>query len=425
MKRVVVTGMGVASAVGLDVEAFWQRVLAGQSAVAPIRSFDVADFPTQIGAEIEMSAVEAFLTPKVSARLSRISKFACYAARQAIADAVGAGHGLNPDAGVFIGCSQGGYVESEPFFNKHFAKKAVSPFAILKPMNSAPATNVSIQCNLRGPVITIDTACSSANHAIGLATMMIQSGHLTQAVVGGVDTAFSPAVFHNWCALYAMTRQNGVPEQACKPFSKDRDGTVLGEGAGMVVLESAAHALARGAPIYGEIAGYGQSGDAFHLTQTNADGLAAAMTHALRQANVAPEQVDYINAHATGTLANDAAETAAIKQVFGEQAYAIPISGVKPILGHTLAASASLELIICLLALRDGVIPPTINYSEADPDCDLDYVTEGARAKPLHTCLSNSFGFGGSNAVLVINQYAHEPEDRHGSGNGKSPADCL
>lgn len=414
MNRVVVTGIGVASAVGLCVETFWQRVLAGQSAVAPIRSFDVADFPTQIGAEIEIEAIEAFLTAKISARLSRISKFACYAARQAIHDAVGGDRQLNRDAGVFIGCSQGGYVESEPFFNKHFEKRAVSPFAILKPMNSAPATNVSIQCNLHGPVLTIDTACSSANHAIGLATMMIQSGNLTQAVVGGVDTAFSPAVFHNWCALYAMTRQNCLPAQACKPFSKNRDGTVLGEGAAMVVLESEAHALARGAHIYGEIAGYGQSGDAFHLTQTHADGLTAAITHALCQAKVEPHQVDYINAHATGTLANDAAETAAIKAVFGENAYNIPVSGVKPILGHTLAASAGLELIVCLLALRDGMMPPTINYGEADPDCDLDYITEGARAKALHTCLSNSFGFGGSNAVLVIKKYAHALEGCHG-----------
>ncbi len=406
MNKVVVTGLGVASAAGLLVEPFWARVVRGQSAVMPIRGLDVADFPTQIGAEIDLDAIEAALTPKVSARLSRISKLACYAAKQAIDDAVGVGNGLNPGAGVFVGCSQGGYVESEPYFNKYFDRKAISPFTILKPMNSAPATNISIQCNLHGPVITIDTACSSANHALGLAAMMIQTGVITQAVVGGVDTPFSPAVFHNWCALFAMSRQNATPQSACKPFSKNRDGTVLGEGAGMVVLESEQSALNRHAHIYGEITGYGQSGDAHHLTQTNADGLSAAISHALRQAQVAPEQVDYINAHATATIANDAAETAAIKQVFGEQAYNIPISGIKPVLGHTLAASAGFELIACLLAMRDGVVPPTINYGEADPDCDLDYVTTGQRPAKLRTCLSNSFGFGGSNAVLVIKQYA-------------------
>ena len=406
MNKVVVTGLGVASAAGLLVEPFWARVVGGQSAVAPIRGFDVTDFPTQIGAEIDFAAIEAALTPKVSARLSRISKLACYAARQAIDDAVGVGNQLNAGAGVFVGCSQGGYVESEPYFNKYFDRKTISPFTILKPMNSAPATNISIQCNLHGPVITIDTACSSANHAIGLATLMIQTGVITQAVVGGVDTPFSPAVFHNWCALFAMSRQNATPQSACKPFSKNRDGTALGEGAGMVVLEAEQSALNRHAHIYGEIAGYGQSGDAYHLTQTNADGLSAAISHALRQAQVAPEAVDYINAHATATIANDAAETAAIKQVFGEHAYNIPISGIKPVLGHTLAASAGFELIACLLAMRDSVVPPTINYAEADPDCDLDYVTAGQRPAKLRTCLSNSFGFGGSNAVLVIKQYA-------------------
>jgi len=405
MHKVVVTGIGLATAAGLQVKPFWERIVAGQSAVASIRTMDVTDFPTQIGAEIDLATIETVLTPKTSSRLSRISKFACYAARQAIADAVGPGAGLQQNTGVFIGCSQGGYVESEPFFNKHFEKKAVSPYAILKPMNSAPATNVSIQCNLHGPVITIDTACSSANHAIGLASMMIASGNLGQAVVGGVDTVFSPAIFHNWCALYAMTRRNDHPHKACKPFSKNRDGTVLGEGAGMVVLESEESALARGAHIYGEIAGYGQSGDAFHLTQSTADGLSAAISHALQQAKVCPEKVDYISAHATGTLLNDATETLAIKQVFGEHAYQIPISGVKPVLGHTLAASAALELIVCLLALRDGVVPPTINYEEADPACDLDYVTEGARHHQPKVCLSNSFGFGGSNAVLVIKKY--------------------
>lgn len=405
MNRVVVTGVGVASAVGLQVDEFWAKLCQGQSAVAPLRSFDVSEMPTQIGAEVDLPAVQAAFSPKVSSRLSRIAKLACYAAQQAIVDAVGAGNALSAGAGVFVGASQGGYVESEPFFNSYRDRKAVSPFAILKPMNSAPATNISIQCNLHGPVITIDTACSSANHAIGLAAMMIQSGALSQAVVGGVDTPFSPAVFHNWCALFAMSRQNGDPARACKPFSKNRDGTVLGEGAGMVVLESEASALARGAHIYGEIAGYGQSGDAFHLTQTNADGLATAINHALHQAGIEPQQVDYINAHATATVANDAAESAAIRAVFGPDADQIPVSGIKPVLGHTLAASAAFELIACLLALRDGVIPPTINYEEADPACDLDYVTAGPRPKQLHTCLSNSFGFGGSNAVLVIKQY--------------------
>jgi 3-oxoacyl-(acyl-carrier-protein) synthase len=405
MNRVVVTGIGVASAAALCVEEFWAKLLRGQSAVAPLQSFDATEMPTKIGAEIDLPAVEAHFPPKVSARLSRIAKMACYAAEQAIADAVGAGNALSAGAGVVIGASQGGFVESESVFNGYFARKAVSPFGILRPMNSAPATNISIRNNLRGPVLTIDTACSSANHAIGLAAMMIRCGNLTQAVVGGVDTPFSPAVFHNWCALFAMSRQNCQPQRACKPFSRNRDGTVLGEGAGMVVLESEASALARGAHIYGEIAGYGQSGDAFHLTQSTVDGMAAAIRHALQQAQIDPSQVDYISAHATATVANDAAESAAIRAVFGPAAGQIPVSGIKPVLGHTLAASAGFELIACLLAMRDDRLPPTINYEEADPACDLDYVTDGARTKEVAICLSNSFGFGGSNAVLVVKRY--------------------
>lgn len=405
MNRVVVTGIGVASAIGLCPEDFWLRLLNGESAVAPLSSIDASEMPTQIGAEVDWPALNAHFPPKAGARLSSISKMGCYAAQQAIADAVGAGNSLHEGAGVIVGVSQGGFVESEIHFKNYFERKAVSPFAILKPMNSAPATNISIQCNLRGPVLTVDTACSSANHAIGLAAMMIQCGTLKQAVAGGVDRPFSQATFHNWCSLFAMSRQNCHPQQACKPFSKNRDGTVLGEGAGMVVLEAEASARARGAHIYGEIVGYGQSGDAYHLTQSTPDGLAAAMRHALRQACIEPQQVDYINAHATGTVANDVAESAAIRIVFGSAADQIPVSGIKPVLGHTLAASAALELIACLLALRDGMIPPTINYAGADPDCDLDYVTEGARARVLDFCISNSFGFGGSNAVLVLRRY--------------------
>lgn len=404
MKRIVVTGLGIASALGCSPDAFWNELIAGKSGVRPITSLDVSSASTRIGAEITALRLDEQFPAKMVRRLSRITLFAIYAAQQAVQNASLAPEDL-AGSGVILGASQGGFVDSEQYFRDFYLEHRTSPFGIVKPMNSAPASHVSIECGIHGPVLTIDTACSSANHAIGLAATLIRQGVIERAITGGVDTVFSPAVFYSWCALTALSKQNDTPEQACKPFSRNRDGTVLGEGAGIAVIETEEAALRRGAPILAEVIGYGTSGDAFHITQSTSNGPASAIQRALEDAGISPEDIDYINAHGTATQANDSAETLAIKHVFGERAYEIPVSGIKAAVGHTLAASAGIEFIACVKAINEGIVPPTLNYQEPDPECDLDYVVEGARPVDVEVCMSNSFGFGGSNAVLVLRRY--------------------
>jgi 3-oxoacyl-(acyl-carrier-protein) synthase len=272
-------------------------------------------------------------------------------------------------------------------------------------MNLGPGSNISIKYGFRGPLVNVDAACSTAAHSIGHAFGMIRNGSLQVAVTGAADSPFAPAVVASWMALRAVTTREGNPAEACRPFSADRDGMVLGEGAGIVILESESHALKRGVPILAEIKGYGASADSHHLTQPNQRGPVLAMQRALDDAGMTIEDIDYINAHATGTEWNDKNETNAIKEVFGERAYEIPVVGNKAAFGHSIAGSGALELIGCVLSLRDQVVPPTINYKVPDPECDLDYVTEGKRNLPLNTIMSNSFAFGGSNAVLIVGRY--------------------
>ena len=401
MNRVLVTGLGVTTAVGLTVEAFWQALMVGESGADQISQFDASPYTTTIGAEVRAFDADAYFSRKVARRMSRVSQLAVYTTEKALLDAGLNGVAGESPVGVFVGCSQGGFVESEGFF----AKSRPSPLALLMPMNSAPASNMSITFNLTGPLLTYDTACSSASHAIGMAALMIRYGQIERAVVGGVDTVFSRDVFRSWCSLGALSRENERPKKACKPFSQNRDGTLLGEGAAMLVLESEAAARRRGARVYAEVAGYGFSSDAHHLTQPQAGGMATAVYNALTDARVNVDEVDYINAHGTGTAVNDAMETEAIKRVFGEQAYSVPMSGIKPAVGHTLAASGAIEFLTCVLAIQHGCLPPTLNYEEPDPACDLDYVVEGAREQNVRLCLSNSFAFGGSNVTLIAKRY--------------------
>lgn len=401
MNRVLVTGMGLITAVGDTPASFWEALLAGRSGARQLTRFDASPYSTSIGAEVVHFDPTTYFDRKMARRMSRASLLGLYAAEQALHDACLVGRERNERIGVILGSSQGGFVESEPYF---FHSKP-SPMALLKPMNSAPASNISIRFNLTGPSLTIDTACSSASHAIGLAMMMIQSGKVEKAVVGGTDTVFSRDVYRSWCSLGALSRQNDQPERACKPFSKNRDGTVLGEGAAVLVLESEWSAKRRQAKVYAEVAGYGFSSDAHHITYPSSAGMAAAIEDGLADAGVAPSEIDYINAHGTGTRVNDHLETAAVKEVFGELAYQVPMSGIKTAVGHTLAASGAIETIACILALQHDCIPPTNNYEESDPDCDLDYVVTGPRRKKLDVCLSNSFAFGGSNVSLVLQRY--------------------
>jgi beta-ketoacyl-acyl-carrier-protein synthase II len=405
LQRVVVTGMGVASPLGCQVEALWEGLLAGRSGVVALTDPAFASLRTHIGALVTGLDEKAFFDRKELRRMSRSSQLAVVATHQAVAQAR-LEQGVDPrEVGVIIGSSIGGFQASDPFFKDFYLHGRSSPLIIPTSMNVGPASNVSIRFGFCGPLMTVDAACASAAHSIAHAFNLIRAGMLEVAVTGGADSAFSPGVVEAWCALRALSERNDDPAHACRPFDADRDGLVLGEGAGILVLESEASALRRGATILGEVLGYGATGDSHHLTQPTTEGPVRAMRKALADAALEPCQIDYINAHGTGTPWNDKNETAAIKAVFGDHARAVPVVANKSALGHSISGSGALELVSCFLSLRDQVVPPTINYQRPDPECDLDYVVEGRRSRRMQRILSNSFAFGGSNAALVVGAY--------------------
>ncbi|MBW8012298.1 MAG: beta-ketoacyl-[acyl-carrier-protein] synthase family protein [Chloroflexi bacterium] len=404
-RSITVTGMGVVSSIGNDTNTFWNNLLLGKSGITRLSNLDTSSMSTKIGAEVDSRWLLGSFTRKEVKRTSRVSLMALKAARQALEQAKLYESEYLTNTAVLIGCSQGGFVESEVFFEKGLIMDKVSPFGILKPMNSAPATNITIKHKIRGPSLTIDTACSSANHAIGLATQLIKSGMVDIALVGGVDTPFSPVIFKSWCTIGVLSTKNSDPEKACKPFSRNRDGTVFGEGAGILILEEEEHAIKRGVQPIARIKGYGASSDASHIALPHAEGMIKSISRALKNAKISPEDVDYINAHGTGTWSNDPTETHAIKTAFGPYAYEVPINGIKPNLGHTLAASASFEAIACVMSLDSGMVPSMLNYEEPDPECDLNYfVTQSEELKP-EICMSLSLAFGGSNSVIIFEKY--------------------
>lgn len=405
-ERVVVTGMGVASPLGCNLPEFWQCLLAGQSGVRSLEGSIFSGMRTKIGALVWNYEESRYFEGKEAKRMSRSSQLGLVAAKQAVSEAkLDDDKVESPDIGVFVGSSIGGYTAAEHFIKNYYDHDRLSPFTIPISMNIGPGSNISIKYGFQGPLINVDAACSSAAHSIGQAFNMISSGNLQAAVVGAADCPFSPAVVAAWSTMHALSSREDPPAEACRPFSDDRDGLVLGEGAGILILEAESHALQRGAPILAEIKGYGASADSFHLTQPTQLGPASAMRRALTDAELDPDDIDYINAHATGTEWNDENETKAIKEVFGQRAYKIPVVGNKAALGHSIAGSGALELIGCILSLRDQMVPPTINYKVPDPECDLDYVTEGKRSVRLRNVMSNSFAFGGSNAVLIVGKY--------------------
>jgi 3-oxoacyl-(acyl-carrier-protein) synthase len=361
---------------------------------------------TGIGALVWDFDESRYLDKKEARRMSRSSHFGIAATGQAIADAKLEGDKVDPrEVGVLIGSSIGGYSAADPLFKGFYMHGRISPFTIPISMNIGPGSNVSIKYGFQGPLINMDAACATAAQSVGHTFNMIRSGILDVAVTGAADTPFAPGVVGAWASLRAISSREDCPAEACRPFSADRDGMVLGEGAGILILESESHALDRGASILAEIKGYGASADSSHLTQPTQDGPVLAMQRALKDAGLDAEEVDYVNAHGTGTVWNDRNETKAIKQVFGEHSYQIPVVGNKAALGHSIAGSGALELIGCILSLRDQVVPPTINYKVPDPDCDLDYVVDGKRSLPLRNIMTNSFAFGGSNAVLIVGAY--------------------
>jgi 3-oxoacyl-[acyl-carrier-protein] synthase II len=406
MERVVVTGMGVVSPLGCNLTEFWDGLLAGRSGVRSLEGGDFSGMATHIGAVAWDFNASNYLDRKEIRRMSRSSHFGIAAAGQAIVDAELDGGKVDPrEVGVIIGSSIGGYSASDPLFKGFFLHGRISPFTIPISMNIGPGSNVSIKYGFQGPLINADAACATAAQSVGHSFNLIRSGVLEIAVTGAADTPFAPGVVAAWASLRAISNREDCPAEACRPFSADRDGMVLGEGAGVLILESESHALRRGVPILAEIKGYGASADSSHLTQPTLDGPAMAMQRALNNAELDATDIDYINAHGTGTVWNDRNETKAIKEVFGQHAYQIPVVGNKAALGHSIAGSGALELIGCILSLRDQIVPPTINYKVPDPECDLDYVIEGKRSLPLRYVMSNSFAFGGSNAVLIIGAY--------------------
>jgi beta-ketoacyl-acyl-carrier-protein synthase II len=398
--------MGVASPLGCSVPEFWEALLAGKSGVRSLDGTLFAGLESRIGAAVWNYEETQYFDNKQARRMSRSSQLAVIAADQAIGEAnLGDGNINFPEVGVLVGSSIGGFSSAETAYKSFYNRDRVSPYTIPNAMNSAPASNISIRYGFQGPLFNVDAACATAAHSIGNAFQMIRSGMLHVAVTGAADSPFAPTVVAAWAALRALSTREDSPAEACRPFSADRDGMVLGEGAGILVLEAESHALRRGVPILAEIKGYGASADSNHLTQPAQDGPVKAMRRALADAGLSVDTIDYINAHATGTEWNDQNETRAIKEVFGEGAYEIPVAGNKAALGHSIAGSGALELIGCILSLRDQAVPPTINYKLPDPECDLDYVTEGRRQVSLQNILSNSFAFGGSNAALVVGKY--------------------
>ncbi len=400
-RRVVITGIGIITCVGIGKEVFWDSLVKGKSGIKRISFFDPSRYRTQIAGEIRDLDPLEYMDKKEVRDTDRVTHLSLAATEQAIKDTQ---IKLNENTGIIIGTGIGGITTDDIQHNLYESKgpRFVQPMAIPMIMYNATACHISTRYGLMGPGYTVTTACTSGTNAIGEAYRLIKYGYADVMVTGGADASISPAIFSGWCALRVLSSINDDPEGACRPFSKNRKGMVLGEGAGIVILEELEHALRRSVPIYAEIIGYGSSYDASHITTPNVNGQVKAMNTAINEAGILPDEVGYINAHGTATALNDKVETEAIKRTFGNKAYSIPASSIKPLTGHTLGASGAIELIACCLALRDNIIPPTINYTEPDPECDLDYVPNTARKAEINIAMSNSFGFGGINGVLII-----------------------
>ncbi|GAB6933523.1 beta-ketoacyl-ACP synthase II [Calditerricola satsumensis] len=409
-RRVVITGVGVVSPVGNDARTFWASLLAGKSGIGPVTLFDASEFPTRIAGEVKDFDPSAYMDKKDVKRTDRFVQFAIAATKMALEDARLKVEELDPERiGVYIGSGIGGLATWEEQHRVLLEKgpRRVSPFLIPMMIANMASGQVSIHFGLKGPNSAPISACATGTHAIGDAFKIIQRGEADVMVAGGTEATIRPLAFAGFCAAKAMSTRNDEPEKASRPFDKDRDGFVMGEGAGVLILEELEHAKRRGAPILAEVIGYGMSADAFHLTQPDPDGDGAkrSMLAAIRDAGIRPEEVDYINAHGTSTELNDKIETQAIKAAFGEHAYKLAVSSTKSMTGHMLGAAGAVEAIATALALRDQILPPTINYETPDPECDLDYVPNEARRARVQVALSNSFGFGGHNATIALKRY--------------------
>ena len=410
-RRVVITGMGLVTALGTELSTFWENLIAGKSGVSRIESFDTAQYPVKIGGEIKDFDETKYLDKRESKRMDRFAHFSTNAGIEAVMDS-----GLDTDAvdkirvGVIVGSGIGGLAEIEREHRKLMERgpDRVSPFCVPKLMVNASSGNISIYYQFKGPNTSVVTACASAAHAIGDAMRSIQRNEADVMVTGGTEAALIPLGLASFCSLKALSRRNDEPERASRPFDKDRDGFVLGEGAGMMVLEEYEFAKARGARIYAEVVGFGMSADGGHITAPDpcGSGAAQSMQLAIADAGLAVDQIDYLNAHGTGTPLNDSAETAGIKEVFGSHAKKLAISSTKSHLGHLLGASGGVELVASALAIQHATVPPTVNLENPDPQCDLNYTPLKPSSREIRYAMSNSFGFGGHNATVVIGKVA-------------------
>ncbi|HDX9588280.1 TPA: beta-ketoacyl-ACP synthase II [Bacillus pseudomycoides] len=408
-KRVVVTGVGAVTPVGTDVETAWENIKNGVSGIGRLTRLDADQFPVKVAAEINDFEVEKYMDKKEARRMDRFTQYAVAAAKMAVEDAkLEITEENGPRIGVWIGSGIGGmetYEEQFKIFSEKGARR-VSPFLVPMMIPDMAAGQVSIVLGAKGINTCTVTACASGAHSIGDAYKVIQRGDADAMIAGGAEAPLTNLAVAGFCSAKALTF-NEDPATACRPFDKNRSGFVMGEGAGILVLEELDHALARGAHIYAEIVGYGATGDAFHITlpAPGGEGGVRAMRQALEEAGLKPEDIDYINAHGTSTEANERYETMAIKEVFGEHAYKVAVSSTKSMTGHLLGAAGAVEAIISVKTIKDGVVPPTINYETPDPECDLDCVPNKARQQTVRAVLSNSLGFGGHNAALIFKEY--------------------
>jgi len=406
--RIVITGMGAVSPLGLDVPSLWQALLSGKSGIDRITLFDPEPFETKIAAEVKGFDAMDYMERKQARHMDRYTQFAVVASRQAVEQAK-LEFDDPEDIGVLIGSGIGGLttLSEQLAVLAERGPSRVSPFLISMMITDGASGQISIMMGARGVNFCATSACSSGADAIGEACEIIKRGDAQAMLAGGAEACITPIAVAGFNAAGALSKRNDEPQKASRPFDAQRDGFVMGEGAAVLVLESLPHALKRGADILAEVLGYGATSDAYHITQPAAggEGGAKAMQLALRKAGIEPKETDYINAHGTSTPLNDKAETMAIKAVFGDDAYRIPVSSTKSMVGHMIGAAGAIEAMVCVLAIQHGVIPPTTNLTNPDPECDLDYVPHVARQKRVRTALSNSFGFGGHNSVLVVREY--------------------
>ncbi len=410
MRRVVVTGVGLITPLGFTKDEFWNNLAGGKSGVSMVENHDVSRYPSRIAGEIKEFDPSLFMEKREAKRVDRFTHFGVAAALQAWTDAGLENVPLDRDEiGVLVGSGIGGIrtIEEQLRVLDQKGPRRVSPFLVPALIANMASGYISMLLKLRGPNTTVVTACATSTHAVGDAWHIIRRGDAEIMLAGGAEAAIGDLAFSGFCSARALSTQNDRPEQASRPFDLKRDGFVMGEGAGVVVLETREHALERKAHIYGEIVGYGMSGDAYHMTAPDPEGRGAylSMVRALKSASLVPREIDYINAHGTSTEFNDKIETLAIRKVFGDHADQLAVSSTKSMIGHLLGAAGAVELIATMLGMQHGVVHPTINYEYPDPECDLDYVPNRAREKEVNLALSNSFGFGGTNASLVVKKF--------------------